>query len=227
MNIDPIYSTFTIQTPSSSQLEDDDFIPSAQLEEEVFLAPTQSQIFNKPLLLSLTTNNVRRGAPTKASQKRKAAVDIATQESPVKKIKKLKAITDSQSAEFINYVIPSEIIDLGRKTDEESIDLLQLWSPKIMFLYVFLRDNEWDFDSYFTFEAKQALRSCFKIQRDKLSCIICSKNCNFDANSTSCSKCFVLFHNKCVNLPRSRITRKCVNYKFLYYFPSFLIKILI
>ena len=104
--IAPIYSTFTIQTPSSSQLVEEDFIPSAQFEEEIVLAPTQSQIFNKPLLLSLTTNNVRRGAPTKASQKRKAAVDIATQESPVKKIKKLKAITDSQSTEFINYVIP-------------------------------------------------------------------------------------------------------------------------
>ena len=42
----PIYSTFTIQTPSSSQLVEEDFIPSAQFEEEIVLAPTQSQIFN-------------------------------------------------------------------------------------------------------------------------------------------------------------------------------------
>ena len=44
--IAPIYSTFTIQTPSSSQLVEEDFIPSAQFEEEIALAPTQSQIFN-------------------------------------------------------------------------------------------------------------------------------------------------------------------------------------
>ena len=76
-------------------------------------------------------------------------------------------------------------------------------------LYVFLKDNEWNFDSYFTFEAKQALRSCFNIQRDKLSCSLCNRKCYFDSNSSSCCKCFILFHNKCVNLQRSRITWKC------------------
>ena len=93
-----------------------DFIPSAQLEENIVLVPTQSQIFNKPLLLS-------RGVPAKASQKRKAVVDIATQESPVKKIKKLKVINDSQSTEFIHYVNTAEIIDIGRRAEEENIDL--------------------------------------------------------------------------------------------------------
>ena len=80
-----------------------------------------------------------------------------------------------------------------------------------MFLYVFLKDNEWNFDSYFTFDAKQALRSCFNIQRDKLSCSLCNRNCYFDSNISSCCKCFILFHNKCVSLARSRITWKCVN----------------
>jgi hypothetical protein len=101
-----------------------------------------------------------------ASHKRKVTVEVEIHQSQVKKIKKLKAITDSQAAYFINYILSSETIDLGKKADESSIDLLQIWSPRIMFLYVFLRDNEWDFDSYFTFKAKQAIRACFNIQCD-------------------------------------------------------------
>ena len=102
-------------------------------------------------------------------------------------------------------------LNIRIKTTSKPKQLLQLWSPRIMFLYGFLKDNEWEFDSYFTFEAKQALRSCFRIQLDKLKCSVCTKNCFYDTNSSNCSKCFVLFHNKCINLQRSRKTWKCVN----------------
>ena len=91
------------------------------------------------------------------------------------------------------------VTNKNNEAEEENIDLC------------FLKDNEWESDSYFTFEAKQALRSCFRIQLDKLKCSVCTKNCFFDSNSSNCSKCFVLFHNKCINLQRSRITWKCVN----------------